>query len=430
MISSPDFIRRPSHGGVIIPIAAIVFSSLLFPRTLAFSPGVAGLAFYAFWPWQNGTVRPRPGIVFFFALAVTFCATLSAFWSVDPGYAAGRSAKIALVLIPGALWITALSHFSDQLKTSVLRAVTVITFAMSVLFTGEFLLDYPLMRLMNTLSGSEEGFRYYDLNRSIVALVFAFLPVLVFLYRGRILKGWPPLQAFGICAAFSFLLLPVLALTQSQSAQIAFLAGVFFMVFFPVRCRLAWLGLGATLCLGLLSAPFLAIAAFDIVTGSAIANDANGSWLQSANVLPRLEIWDFVSRYILDHAWIGSGVEATRMVAAFDNHELYQPGLTLLHPHNAVLQIWMEFGLMGAILSCAVITLVLGWMARQSDPLMQRLFLGMLVAFGAVGMVGYGIWQGWWLGLIMFSIGLSSLVSPEKKSSSQPAAVCFLQFPC
>jgi len=392
------------HGGIILPIAAIVFLGLLFPRTLAFSPGLAGLALFAFWPWLNPGPRPRPGLAMLAAIAITLFAAFSAFWSADTAYALERSGKVALVLIPGTLWILTLRKLETPLKRHLLHAVTITICLVAAFLIEELFFGYPLLQAVNTLVNDGEKFRDYDVNRSIVVLASAMLPVLAFA------RAPSSKTTFLSCVALAVLMLPVLAMTQSQSAQLAFITGLFFMTLFPVRCRLAWLGLAGILCAGILLAPFAAIFLFDMVREAGVAGERDSSWLNSANVLPRLEIWDFVSRYSLDHFWIGSGIEATRLIREFDSAELYQPGLTLLHPHNAVLQIWMEFGLLGAVLACAALSAVLLWIARQKDALQQRLSLGVLMAFGAGGAVSYGLWQGWWLGLIIFVTGLSALV--------------------
>lgn len=419
MISDFKNIFKAPHGGVILLIAAIAFLSALFPRSLAYLPGLAGLGLYAFWPRLFQQNRFRPETAFRAALCITLCAVISSLWSADPLYALERSGKIGLVLLPGALWVAALTRFPETIKKSILKGLTVIAVIAAALFTSDLALDYPFMRLMHRLSGDTDPFRNFELNRGIVTLVFLFLPVLFFLYRERFSKNGSVIKALGASAALAALLVPILVMTQSQSAQMAFVAALFFMVFFPVKCRFAWLGLKIVFCLGILSAPFVAITLFSMVPHAELAQNMQGSWLQNANVLPRLEIWDFVSRYILDHFWIGSGVEATRLVAAFDTKELYQPGLTLLHPHNAILQIWMEFGLLGAVLTCAAAMLLLGRIATQPDPLSRRLSLGLLMAFCAVGMVGWGLWQGWWLGLIMFMVGLCALTQTPPSAENR-----------
>ncbi len=404
--------------GRIGAVAVFFFLGLLFPRALAFLPALGGLALYAGWPWLGKALsRPRPGIIFLVAAAIPLLAAASAFWSADPGYALERAAKTALVLVPGALWVLSLLHLPGRIKADMLCAALLACGVAALLFLEEMLLGYPFMQMLNGVFSNGDPFRDFDLNRNIVALCLVALPVVAFLYRDATARGLSPRRVWAVCMVPLALMLAILALTQSQSAQLGFLAGFAFMAFFPVRCRLAWYGLSVVMCLGIVAAPFAAIAAFDLVENTGLGGGEIPWWVISANVLPRLEIWDFVSRHILDHIWIGSGIEATRLVEKFDSAERYQPGLTLLHPHNAILQIWMEFGLLGALATCAGVVALLRWLARQNDVLLQRLGLGLLMALTAVGMVGYGLWQGWWLGLILFVTGLCALVAQTPPSN-------------
>ena len=71
-----------------------------------------------------------------------------------------------------------------------------------------------------------------------------------------------------------------------------------------------------------------------------------------------------------------------------------------LHPHSAPLQIMLELGAVGAVVALAL----LGWVAVRLDTmpgraraLAQALFISAL----AIGCVAFGVWQNWWLALIV-----------------------------
>jgi exopolysaccharide production protein ExoQ len=65
------------------------------------------------------------------------------------------------------------------------------------------------------------------------------------------------------------------------------------------------------------------------------------------------------------------------------------------HPHNAALQIWVELGVVGALLAAFVLALVLrSWIGLPVETMAPRLAL--LTAAAAVALVGHGAWQGWW----------------------------------
>jgi O-antigen ligase len=92
----------------------------------------------------------------------------------------------------------------------------------------------------------------------------------------------------------------------------------------------------------------------------------------------------------------------------------FAPGAELLplHPHNAALQIWLELGLVGAIAAAAAM-LALGRRIR-GDRATRAALAGTLLAACTVGSVGYGIWQGWWMGALWILVALGAVLIPSK----------------
>jgi O-antigen ligase len=123
---------------------------------------------------------------------------------------------------------------------------------------------------------------------------------------------------------------------------------------------------------------------------------------------PRLEIWDFISRRALQSPFIGHGTEATKSIT-FDTAQLYQPGKTILHPHNFALQLWIEFGAFGAALGAAFLGDILSRIYKFDLPL-RRFSLALLMASLSVASTGYGLWQGWWLGVFCLLIAFIPLL--------------------
>jgi O-antigen ligase len=128
--------------------------------------------------------------------------------------------------------------------------------------------------------------------------------------------------------------LAVCALVLNELAPLAgFLAGgvAFLLVRAagPVGARLA----GGLLALQVLVSPWL-------VRGA----EAGGLFGAVRSLVPessrqRLDIWSFAAERISERQWFGWGLEASRTMPAVP-----------LHPHNAALQVWLELGLIGAIL--------------------------------------------------------------------------------
>jgi O-antigen ligase len=97
--------------------------------------------------------------------------------------------------------------------------------------------------------------------------------------------------------------------------------------------------------------------------------------------------------------WLGAGFGASvgmaETEAAAGVAPELRPFLGVGHPHNAALQIWVELGVVGAILAATALGLLLRLIAGlRTEALAPRLAL--LMGAAAVSLVGHGAWQGWW----------------------------------
>lgn len=97
--------------------------------------------------------------------------------------------------------------------------------------------------------------------------------------------------------------------------------------------------------------------------------------------------------------WIGSGYGVSARFAEVPAARVLEPEMRAMlavgHPHNSFLQIWVELGLVGAVLAALVAFLAL----RAAAGLPRLLFaasLGLGGAAVAVMFVEHGAWQGWW----------------------------------
>ena len=79
-----------------------------------------------------------------------------------------------------------------------------------------------------------------------------------------------------------------------------------------------------------------------------------------------------------------------------------------LHPHNAVLQLWLELGAVGAVIGAAIAIVAL---LHATSPAHGRgTRIGMTAATAAaltVAATAYGIWQGWWMSALWLIAALA-----------------------
>lgn len=126
----------------------------------------------------------------------------------------------------------------------------------------------------------------------------------------------------------------------------------------------------------------------------------------------RVEIWSRVFELIGARPWIGYGFDSARLVAQ-------GPGVTFLHPHNGLLQVWLELGAVG-------VALLLGWAAAAlwsylkapRDPRSLATCAATITAMSVFWLVSFGIWQGWWLAAL--GLTLAALILSDRAVSRSP----------
>lgn len=94
------------------------------------------------------------------------------------------------------------------------------------------------------------------------------------------------------------------------------------------------------------------------------------------------------------------------------------------HPHNAVLEIWAEAGLVGAILLSVFVALLGERLARTSSSSRELSATGASLWVGSllIGAFSYSIWNDAFWGAIVFAgsivLALSRLASNQRRTAS------------
>ena len=127
----------------------------------------------------------------------------------------------------------------------------------------------------------------------------------------------------------------------------------------------------------------------------------------SVNIKHRFIIWQFAAEHILERPLIGWGLDTARILPGGNSELLLglQPDGTLatgpalpLHPHNALIQIWLELGLIGVLLFAALFGLAV-WAIPHGVEKKYASTIAIAVTFTGlvISQLGFGFWQGWWL---------------------------------
>ena len=398
-----SFHPGPFCAGLIVCLLA----SLIVPRSLSFLPGAAGLILMFYY---IGTARRwiRPHMTeTFFILAIAALSALSALWSVDPDFALERSGKTALTLLP-SLCLIALCRAPDlTVKPRLIWILFGLHVTAALLLSAEMLFDMPFYRLVHDIP-EVERVSLAKLNRHIVVLSLTWLPLLYGVWR----SGSSFRQRLSAVILLTLSTICALSLTESQTAQAAFALSVVFYFLFPYKWKSAWIAMGVLITGLAIAAPWAIRPAFDALP----KNATDYKIMRMASIPHRLEIWNFAATEALKHPVRGNGVEALRFMTSAEM--MKYPGANhILHPHNAIMQIWVEFGLSGILLGCALILYLL-YRSWQAPIYTRALFLALIVTCLGMSVTGYGLWQGWQLGLFAFVAALGLTVSRVQPSPS------------
>jgi O-antigen ligase len=190
------------------------------------------------------------------------------------------------------------------------------------------------------------------------------------------------------------------------AGQFAFAVAAGFAVLFYLLGRRVGAYAAALVCVAaILTAPSTFPRLASIPT---VASHAAGMKFSATH---RLMIWSFVGDRIAEKPVLGWGLDSSRSIPG--GQQEVRPGARLLplHPHNAALQVWLELGVVGAVLFAGFIGGI--WFALANapwPPLFTAAAAGGLVTALVAAMGSYGIWQEWWIATLWFAVFLVQLM--------------------
>ena len=332
--------------------------------------------------WWTLRRLPVPELRFSIALVllVVWCAIASS-WSDDPTRSLVLALRIAVILAAGMI-LLAISAALDDAKRKRIGQWLIAGFGLSLaLMAVEVGLDYPLLRSFKEANAGNEAVWF---NRGAVAMALIVWPLAAYLWARGL--GWKALIIPVLLGIASFFL-------ESAAATLGFVAGVVTLLL-VLSHRKA--GLVVTIAASVLVFIGMPFAAREMHSHGWHRAD----WLV-ASAQHRVKIWDFSVQRIAERPLLGWGFDGSRHIGAlYPDASDTGRAFMALHPHSAPLQIMLELGAVGAVVALAL----LGWMAVRLDTmpgrasaLAQALFISAL----AIGCVAFGVWQNWWLALIV-----------------------------
>lgn len=329
------------------------------------------------------------------------------YFAFDDADALSRTLKVFATLLAVLIFAAGLPVLEDEKHKILLDAllVGVICAACLLIIIGimhpyriEFWREFRLFRL--PLPG------VYNLSH-IVLVFLAWISCWHTVQTQRTATG---LATLGLVACATFL-------SSSESAKVGLIVLALLFVAIALIGRIAvYASALAALCWIWLG-PWISRYMSD--WASSLSLNENFSALPHAvrTTLSRLEIWDAVGKRILQRPFQGWGLDGVehRGLPAIKN--IFFPGDYVHHPHNAAMQVWIDFGLAGPVaLSIAIIFVTIKLALRPEHTLLWQspLAYGMLL----VAFIGHGLLETWWLALAGYVFAVGYILANRKRHLS------------
>ncbi len=220
---------------------------------------------------------------------------------------------------------------------------------------------------------------------------------------------WPIMarQSFWKTALFSLLIIVLMPILDCDTAVVGVMLGLICYGLGAIQTKLFWRFIQAKIVIICIALPFF----FNTFMTKEMILDINHS-APIFSYIHRLYIWQFTSQKIMERPLIGFGINAALEPDVGGGHAKWeffeqrhnQKDLVKtefisrqinFHPHNAILQWWLETGLIGVLWWSALLVFIVEKI--RCLPLRAR---RITFAFFATNMmiilVSIGFWQTWW----------------------------------
>ncbi|MCC7260110.1 MAG: O-antigen ligase family protein [Alphaproteobacteria bacterium] len=332
---------------------------------------------------------------------------LSALWAVDVADALNLWWRLAFIFLSGAMLaeVSGLKSFTPQhsVERMAVIGIAIACALAAIAGIGHGVLIRPVLAMF----GHE--FLGHELNRGATVMAVLVWPAA--------LAAWQ-MNHRKLAYALPVIVLAVLLPLESLSAVVGLSAAIAVAALaLGLRERaLRWIGVAVLL--GILVTPFILYFGIDTVQMS----DATERKIP-ATALHRIYIWEFASHKAAEHPVLGWGLDSSPSIPGHEQEYIPGSGLKLLplHPHNSILQLWLELGAVGVLLFTGFVGTLLHRATAAPLALQEKTCaVAMLVTYLVVGLTAYGVWQEWWVATGFMAAALMRyLITPAEVAHMQ-----------
>ncbi len=412
-VPGPSLAATSLLGALLFAFGPVIYAAPLAAATLL--PAAALAAWWLAAGQDQGDLR-RDLMRAWVWVPLLLLMVASASWSMAPAASLILAARLIGLALCGIVLAGILGRFSPE---AIIRLAVPLAWglcAASVIVLADLALGWPLARAMAmhhrppVLPITDPHIYSYSYSRGNAFHAIALVPLAIGLWRGGRRR----------LAAVQLILGALAILSCAQlAARLALGCGIGAGALVLAAPMLRWLLPVALVVLGTLLPLALPL---DLAP-------AEWCWLveHKPSATERILIWNFVDRKIRERPILGWGLDASRRMPGGKERvwvttcdappDAPFPSINSevlpLHPHNAVLQIWLELGGVGVL--AALFGLIASlWRFYRAHPGRSAAALtAMAAAALPAALISFGIWQGWWLSVLLLNaamgIGLARL---------------------
>lgn len=325
---------------------------------------------------------------------------VSVMFAHAPRASAQQFGQFAAVVLAGLVLSLALPHVAPRRRALLFAGGVIVAAAL-------MLADLKGGLWLRELTGGRVT--TYTYNRGLVTLAVLVWPVLALVVAAR--KLW-------LILPLAVLLPLAVRAGDSATAAVALLAGI---AVFPIAVLVPRFARRAGLALTII------VLAVQPWIGTIMRNAlpaAVHQRMEDAHSDDRVRIWLSFEEAARANWITGNGFGSSlNMQNAPVAGKIAPERVTLLgasHPHNGWLQIWVELGLVGAVLAAALAAFLFGAIGRMR-PALQPFALTCFATAALVTLVSHGAWQAWWWAAIFASVAGFAMLERDLRRGEPPA---------
>jgi len=346
-------------------------------------------------------VGNHPRVVYIFSLVVAW-SCIGCSWSIDFQTSLFATARLVLIFFALVILINAAQNLTEKDRQIVQlwlrrggligiymalgRAAVILFFlGMDVGYTVTYDTASLLFQNASLIGGFNET--------TVIISLFCFPTVLSIASFDRNLTAF----------VYVVLILLMLLLLAPLAVLLSFLAGV--AIFWISQYSVYYSALLVKLCIS----GYLIFIVYLHDIGDWITNILLAGFTLPNEALHRLSIWQFSAKNIAERPFHGYGLNTSRIFPGADLEIILSEGpsgVTLtgpampLHPHSALLQIWLELGGIGVVLAVALLYITITGISKATDVRVAAAAMAVVATAFTLTQLSFGIWQGWLIGAL------------------------------